>query len=156
MRMRMREVRFLQTVRQSVCMRVALLHNTSAGSEDHTDDELVQMIGRAGHEVVHVVDRASKLTAALQQSPCDLVAVAGDGTVGRAACELSDWGIPIGILPLRTANNTALSLGLSDRLKKLVKGWSDSARLPFDLALVDDGDVRQRFSEGVGWGLFAL
>ena len=38
-------------------MRVALLHNTSAGTEDHTDDELIRMIGRAGHEVVHVVSK---------------------------------------------------------------------------------------------------
>lgn len=138
-------------------MRVALLHNTSAGSEDHTDDELIKLIGRAGHEVVHVVNRSGALTAALQASPCDLVAVAGgDGTVGRAACELSDWGIPLGILPLGTANNTALTLGLSAaRMKKLIKSWDIGAKLPFDLALLDDGAVRQRFSEGVGWGLFA-
>jgi diacylglycerol kinase family enzyme len=137
-------------------MRVALLHNTSAGSEDHTDDDLVKMIGRAGHEVVHVVNRSSALTAALQASPCDLVAVAGgDGTVGRAACELSDWGIPLGILPLGTANNTALALGLSAaRMKKLIKNWGAGARLPFDLALLDDGAVRQRYSEAVGWGVF--
>lgn len=138
-------------------MRVALLHNTSSGSEDHTDDELIKLIGRAGHEVVHVVNRSGALTAALQASPCDLVAVAGgDGTVGRAACELSDWGIPLGILPLGTANNTALTLGLSAaRMKKLIKGWDIGAKLPFDLALLDDGAVRQRFSEGVGWGVFA-
>jgi diacylglycerol kinase (ATP) len=138
-------------------MRVALLHNTSAGSEDHTDDELVRMIGRAGHEVVHVVGGVSALTAALQKSPCDLVAVAGgDGTVGRAACELSDWGVPLGILPLGTANNTAMTLGLSARLKKLVKSWQSAARQPYDLAVVDDGTVRQCFSEAAGWGVFPL
>jgi diacylglycerol kinase family enzyme len=138
-------------------MRVALLHNTSAGSENHTDDELVRMIGRAGHDVVHVVGGVSALTAALQKSPCDLVAVAGgDGTVGRAACELSDWGVPLGILPLGTANNTAKTLGLSARLKKLVKSWESAARQPYDLAFVDDGAVRQRFSEAAGWGVFPL
>jgi diacylglycerol kinase (ATP) len=138
-------------------MRVALLHNTSAGSEDHTDEELVRMIGRAGHEVVHVVGGVRALTAALQKSPCDLVAVAGgDGTVGRAACELSDWGVPLGILPLGTANNTAKTLGLSARLKKLVKSWQSAARQPYDLAFVDDGAVRQRFSEAAGWGVFPL
>lgn len=137
-------------------MRVALLHNTSAGSEDHTDEELVQIIGRAGHEVVHVVNKASALTAALQERTCDLVVVAGgDGTVGRTACELSEWGIPLGILPLGTANNTASTLGLTARLKKLVKGWAAGTRQPFDLASLDDGTNRTCFSEGVGWGLFA-
>lgn len=138
-------------------MRVALLHNTAAGSEDHTDDELIRLIGRAGHEVVHVINRSGALTAALQESPCDLVAVAGgDGTVGRAACELSDWGIPLGILPLGTANNTALTLGITTAsMKKLIKSWGSGSKLPFDLAFLDDGAVRQRFSEGVGWGAFA-
>jgi diacylglycerol kinase family enzyme len=138
-------------------MRVALLHNTSAGSEDHTDDELVRMIGREGHEVVHVVDGVRALMEALQKSPCDLIAVAGgDGTVGRAACALSEWGVPLGILPLGTANNTANTLGISARLKKLVRSWQSAARQPFDLALLDDGVVRQRFSEGAGWGVFPL
>jgi diacylglycerol kinase family enzyme len=113
------------------------------------------MIGRAGHEVVHVVGGVSALTEALQKSPCDLIAVAGgDGTVGRAACELSDWGVPLGILPLGTANNTAMTLGLSVRLKKLVKSWQGAARQPYDLAFLDDGTVRQCFSEGIGWGVF--
>ena len=136
-------------------MRVALLHNTSAGKEDHTDDELVRIIGRAGHDVVHVVSGVSALTAALQKSPCDLVAVAGgDGTVGRAACELSEWGVPLGILPLGTANNTAMTLGMSARLKKLVKSWQSAVRQPYDLAFLDDGAVRQCFSEAAGWGVF--
>lgn len=138
-------------------MRVALLHNTSAGSEDHTDAELVKMLGRAGHEVVHVVNGVSALTEALQSKPCDLVVVAGgDGTVGRATCELSDWDIPIGILPLGTANNTALTLSLPKRLKKLARSWHVASRRPFDVGLLDDGVVRQRFSEAAGWGIFAI
>jgi diacylglycerol kinase (ATP) len=137
-------------------MRIALLHNSSAGSEDHTDAELVEMIDRAGHEVVHVVNKPGALTAALQQNWCDLVAIAGgDGTVGRTACELFEWGIPLGILPLGTANNTAHTLGLTARLKKLIKAWSAGARQPFDLATLDDGTNRTCFSEGIGWGVFA-
>ena len=73
-------------------MRVALLHNASAGSEDHSDAELSAVIRRAGHEVMHVTRRIGELTAALHSSPCDLVVIAGgDGTVGKAACELAGW-----------------------------------------------------------------
>ncbi len=63
-------------------MRVALLHNASAGSEDHDDAELSEVIRGAWHEVIHLVRRVGELTAALHEEPCDLVVVAGgDGTV---------------------------------------------------------------------------
>lgn len=136
-------------------MRVALLHNTSAGSEDHTDEELTDLIRGVGGKVVHVVSRISDLTEALHEQPCDLVVVAGgDGTVGRTACELSGWQVPLAILPLGTANNTARSLDLPLRLKKLAKSWSKAEKVPFDLGVLDDGVQRTRFAECVGWGAF--
>lgn len=136
-------------------MRVALLHNTSSGSEDHSDAELIAIIRRAGHEVEHVVGRVSDLTAALHETPCDLVVVAGgDGTVGRAACELPGWQVPLSILPLGTANNTARSLGMPARMRRLAKSWHAAAHVPFDLGVVSQGVLRQRFAEAVGWGVF--
>lgn len=137
-------------------MQVALLHNSSAGSEDHTDAELEARIEKANHEVVHLVKGVAGLKAALHERPCDLVVVAGgDGTVGRAACELSGWPVPIAVLPLGTANNTAHSLGLPMRVKQGIKSWAHAARVPYDLGLVDDGGQRVRFAECVGWGVFA-
>lgn len=136
-------------------MRVALLHNPSSGSEDHTDNEIIRDIRQAGHEVPHVSTTVGELTAALQQQPCDLILIAGgDGTVSRAACQLAGWHIPLSILPLGTANNTALSLAIPKRLKKLAKSWQTAHRLPFDLAVLDDGVVRQRYAEAAGWGVF--
>ena len=137
-------------------MRVALLHNSSAGEEDHTDAELTALLERAGHELVHVVSRVADLTAALQDRACDLVVVAGgDGTVGRTACQLSGWQLPIAILPLGTANNTARSLGLPTRVKKAVASWERAGRVAFDLGLLDDGVERLLFAECIGWGVFA-
>lgn len=137
-------------------MRVALLHNTSSGSEDHTDEELSELMGRVGLKVVHIVRRVSELTEALHEHPCDLVVVAGgDGTVGRTACELSGWPVPIAIVPLGTANNTARSLELPLRVKKLIKSLKNAAKVPFDLGLLDDGALCMRFAECVGWGVFA-
>jgi diacylglycerol kinase (ATP) len=137
-------------------MRVALLHNTAAGREDHDDDELTDLIRAAGGKVVHCVSRLSDLTAALHEAPCDVVVVAGgDGTVGKTACELAGWGVPLAILPLGTANNTARSLGLPRSLKRLVKTWRYAREIPFDLGLVDDGALRTRFAECLGWGVFA-
>jgi diacylglycerol kinase (ATP) len=137
-------------------MRVALLHNPTAGGEDHTEAELTDLVTRNGHEVVHVVTRVSELTAALHRAPCDLVVVAGgDGTVGRAACELAGWRVPLSIFALGTANNTARSLNLPVAHKQVARSWNGGARVPFDLGVVGDGTVRRRFAEAVGWGVFA-
>jgi len=136
-------------------MRVTLLHNSSAGSEDHTDEDLVETIRRAGHEVNGVVSNLDELTATLRSCESDLVAVAGgDGTVGRAACELAGGRVPLAILPLGTANNTALTLGIRGKLIELVSAWSRSQAVGFDLGTVTSADVRMRFSEAVGWGVF--
>jgi diacylglycerol kinase (ATP) len=137
-------------------VRAALVHNTSAGSEDHTDQELVKEIRRAGHEVVHMASKVDHhLLADLQREPCDVVVVAGgDGTVSRAACELCEWEVPLAILPLGTANNTALSLGLCEPIEQLIGRWSQARVMPFDLVSWDDGSVRQLLSESLGWGVF--
>jgi diacylglycerol kinase family enzyme len=104
---------------------------------------------------VHAVHQVSDLTEALQDQPCDLVVVAGgDGTVGRAACELSGWNVPLSIFPFGTANNTALSLDLSTDPERAARGWQGDRSMPFDLGLVGDGFVRRRFAEAVGWGVF--
>ncbi|MFZ5890695.1 MAG: diacylglycerol/lipid kinase family protein [Myxococcota bacterium] len=132
-----------------------LLHNDSAGSEDHTDEQLVRGLRRGGHRVVAVVESIDRLTAELQKQECDLVAIAGgDGTVGRTASELAGWGVPLAILPLGTANNTARCLGVSRKLREAVADWSRSRPRRFDLAFLSDGAVRLRFSEAAGWGLF--
>lgn len=137
-------------------MHVALFHNSSAGAEDHTDAELTRLLEKAGHRVVHVVKHVNDLKEALQDEPCELVVVAGgDGTVGRTACELSGWEVPIAILPLGTANNTACSIGVPLQIKRAIKRWEGASRLPFDLGLVDDGAERVRFAECLGWGVFA-
>jgi diacylglycerol kinase (ATP) len=136
-------------------MRVALLHNASAGREDHDERKLREVIREAGHEVVHRVRHVRDLTAALHEKPCDLVVVAGgDGTVGRAACALSGWKVPISILPVGTANNTAHCLEMSTDHERAAQGWHRGRPAPFDIGLVSDGFVRQRFAEAIGWGVF--
>lgn len=136
-------------------MRVALLHNSSAGGEDHSLEDLTQAIRAAGHDLRSVVEHVADLTAALHRDPCELVVVAGgDGTVGRAACALAGWQVPLSIIALGTANNTARSLGLPAAAKKVARAWSNAQQVDLDLGLLGDGVLRHRFSEAAGWGVF--
>ena len=139
-------------------MRVTLLHNESAGSEDHAREDLAAALQRAGHHLVDVATRVEDLVATIDRTPCDLVVIAGgDGTVSRAACTLAGRQVPLGILPLGTANNTAKSLGLPSGepdLDALIAGWEDGSFRDLDLATLQEGDRIEPFSECVGWGIF--
>ena len=92
-------------------MRITLLHNKSAGSENHAADDIADALSRAGHELIEVISGLEELISSVRARPCDAIAIAGgDGTVGRAACALAGCGIPLAILPLGTANDTAAAL----------------------------------------------
>lgn len=136
-------------------MRVTLLHNKSAGSENHAADELETAVEAAGHEIVDTVSSQEQLISSIRERPCDLIAIAGgDGTVSRAACALAGCRVPLAILPLGTANNTALSLGFQGDVEELVQRWASGRLAPFDLATLSAGDTLAPFSEAVGWGIF--
>ncbi len=136
-------------------MKVVLVHNPASGSEKHTDRKLIKLLRRAGHQVVRSVDDPRKLPPILLETACDAVLVAGgDGTVGRAACAIADFSVPLAILPLGTANNTAATLGIELELQNALRRLSSGRVVAFDVALLDDGNVRQRFCEAVGWGVF--
>ena len=138
-------------------MRVTVLHNRSAGSEDHAEHEIEASIRRAGHEIVDIASNLDDLLATLSKSRPDLIVIAGgDGTVSRAACALAGRDVPRAILPLGTANNTALSLGAKGDMDMdaLVAGWAHGTHRRFDLATVVESDELAPFSEAVGWGIF--
>src|SRR5688572_15812258 len=139
-------------------MRVAVFHNKSAGSKNHTADEIESALRAASYEIVAVVSDADALLATVHSEPCDLVVVAGgDGTVSDAACMLAGVGIPHAILALGTANNTALTLGMplgvEDELESVVKSWKSGTLRSFDLATYEGAGQVARFSEAMGWGL---
>jgi diacylglycerol kinase family enzyme len=135
-------------------MRVVLMHNASAGKEDHSARQLIDEIRRAGHHVVSRVGRRKELAEALE-APCDLVVVAGgDGTVGKAARILAGRTTPMAIVPLGTANNVARSLGIGGDLAEQVAGWHRSETIGYDVATAATEDDEAQFIEAFGYGAF--
>lgn len=135
-------------------MRVVLMHNPSAGREDHRAEDIEGAIRRAGHRLVASVTKRRQLARALR-GRCDLVAVAGgDGTVGKAVGVLEGKGIPFTILALGTANNLAHTLGLEGPVEARIAGWTGDVRRDLDVArAVLDGRA-VGFFEAVGFGVF--
>ena len=136
-------------------MRVLLIHNANAGTVEDDANELIGCISDAGHELDYCATRAAWLEG-LDRSP-DLVAVmGGDGTVAQVAREMGGRSIPIGLLPMGTANNIATSLGLTGMaFPDLIAGWAQASRQSFDVGVAGGPWGTFRFLESVGAGLLS-
>ena len=136
-------------------MKVTLIHNPDAGSDDQTSEDPAELIRRAGHELVYQSSKDSHWKSALDR-PADLISVAGgDGIVGTVAELMIGRGTPIAVLPLGTANNIAKTLNLMDfSLAQLINGWGAAPRQKFDAGVANGPWGSARFVEGLGIGLF--
>jgi diacylglycerol kinase (ATP) len=136
-------------------MRTILVHNTGAGDGHYDKDALLSLIRRHGHDVAYFAAGADWKPAA--QPPVELVVAAGgDGTVADVARHLAGGSIPIGVLPLGTANNVASALGIAGRpIPELVSSWASAERRTFDAGRAILQGQTFRFIESVGVGLVA-
>ena len=138
-------------------MKILLVHNPGSGSAERADRAaLERLIRGAGHEPDYCSCRDEDWRSAVRQ-PYDVVAVAGgDGTVTRVAKAMTGSRTPIGVLPLGTANNVAMTLGAAGvPMEELVAHWQNASRLRCDVGLVKAPWGSARFIEGIGAGLFA-
>ena len=131
-------------------MRALLIHNPTAGVNTHQKDSIIAAPPLAHFDVVYVSTRDANV--ALRNAP-DLVVVAGgDGTVGYVFTHLSDRSVPIGVVPLGSANNIARSLGIAGTPQELAEQWRmDNVRL-FYLIAVDGLEDEYLCAEGFGVG----
>jgi diacylglycerol kinase (ATP) len=134
--------------------RATLIHNATAGDGRPSGGELRELARRNGYEPRYATTEED-IDAALQD-PGDLVVVAGgDGTVGEVAYRLLGSDVPITILPVGTANNLALSLGIDGPIDRLVAAWRDGVVRPLNLGLVRGPWGERPMVESCGLGVFA-
>ena len=138
-------------------MRVALIHNPTAGSGDHSGEALTARLRAAGHDAIYASTVADSLTAALNEAPDVVVVAGGDGTVAAVARLLAASGrnIPLAMLPMGTANNIAGVFGIVDDPAAMAEGLATAERRRFDVGLVRAPWGTSRFVESAGVGVFA-
>jgi diacylglycerol kinase family enzyme len=133
-------------------VRLALVHNPTAGHGVYTAGDLVRLLRTHGTVDVFGRDRDA-LHRAIAARPDVLVVAGGDGTVARAAIALRDLPIPLYILPTGTANNVARAVGSDGPISVLATHVSDAvhpARL--DVGRIIGDDREQYFVEAAGIG----
>lgn len=133
---------------------VGVVHNTAAGDASPPRDLLLRMLSEAGYQPRYrATDQAWQ---ELLQSPTELVvAVGGDGTVGKVARELLGRALPFAILPVGTANNVAKTLGTTGDARTVVAAWRTSRPRPFDVWSIAGAGDRATFIESAGGGFLA-
>ena len=88
--------------------------------------------------------------------PGDLVVVAGgDGSVRAVATRVAGQGVPIAVLPMGTANNIALALGLPVDPLAIIAGLKRPHPRRYDLGFIEAPWGQDYFVEAAGFGLFA-
>jgi diacylglycerol kinase (ATP) len=137
-------------------VRVTLIHNPTAGDEQHGAEALQSLLSAAGHDVAYRSVKESGWKDALDD-PGDLVVVAGgDGTVRKVFKKLAGSGVRATLLPVGSANNVARTLGLDGvEIARLVERWPDANVVRFHLGETSAPWGESRFVESSGGGAFA-
>ena len=136
-------------------MRLTLIHNAEAGDAQPSGEELIALARDYGHRVRYQ-DAHAKEFARVLDEPADLVLVAGgDGTVAKVAKRLVGRDVPLAMLPLGTANNIALTLGIRGSAREILEGLSKSTTKPMDVARATAPWGSACFVESAGTGFFA-
>ena len=96
--------------------RALLIVNTHARRGAGATDQVSEALSQAGLHVVHrhctsSGEIAPLIRAAASEIDCVVIG-GGDGTLNAAAPALRDTHLPLGIIPLGTANDLALTLGI--------------------------------------------
>lgn len=137
---------------------VKLLHNPTAGEEDHTRKELTPLIEAAGWECRYSSTK-EKGWDKIEPDTDFIVVAGGDGTIRKAALTLlkrkfSDKPLPIAILPLGTANNIARSLGIGGSNEEIIRSWQAGIVKKYDIGRVEGLSEPVFALEGFGYGIF--
>lgn len=135
-------------------MRLALVHNESAGHELYETRHLVGLLRDAGHDVEAFDNEDGTVDDAIRIGADVVVAAGGDGTVAKVAIAMHK-ALARGalyILPLGTSNNIARTLGIGHTVPQLIESLPRARSSRFDIGVVTAPWGRKHFVEAAGFG----
>jgi diacylglycerol kinase (ATP) len=139
-------------------MRVAVVHNPTAGNGSVSGEAIRDAIASAGHDVVSYTSTKQSSWTEDVGNDVDLVVVAGgDGTVRKVFVTMAGSGQAVTVLALGTCNNVARTLGFPTASPLSAIGmWPDEMTpLRYHLPRVTSGGFEDCCIEGAGAGIFA-
>ena len=133
-----------------------LIHNPTAGDEEHSRKKLVKLIESFGYEVDYYNTDLPGWNRFLKRNAEKIFVAGGDGTVQAVAAELLKASphfrqTPVQILPMGTANNIATTLKLEVNDEKISNKEKTTG---FDTGKIKGVKDVDFFIEGIGFGIF--
>jgi diacylglycerol kinase (ATP) len=134
-------------------MRALLVCSPSAGNDGPSQEDLISTFRWHGIQSSCCLISEAEIADAIQGGIDVVVAVGGDGTVSSLLTQLTEWNIPVAVVPQGTANNIARSLGIHASTTHVAAGLREASRKQIDIGVAIGAWGRHRFVEGVGIGL---
>lgn len=136
-------------------LKAHLLHNPSAGDEDHSEKDLLKVIQSHGFTCRYSSTKKN-IWKDIEDDTDFLIIAGGDGTIRKIAREILDSGKikPIAILPKGTANNIAKTLNISGTNEEIIESWKEKRLKKFSIGSISNFPASDFFLEGLGYGLF--
>ena len=142
-------------------MRAKLIFNPSAGAARASPVEIVDVI----HEMqtwklvpeAYLVEPGCDLPGVVQDALAQgirmFVVCGGDGTISAVARTLAGTNATLGIIPIGTQNNTALSLGIPADIPAAIAILRTGRRIKVDVGMATCGNINTPFLEVCSVGL---
>jgi diacylglycerol kinase (ATP) len=149
---------FIDTLRVNFFMKIiTLLHNPTAGNEDHDKEELISLMEKNGFECQY--SSMKKDWKDIDEKVDFIVAAGGDGTIRKITKQLLDRKLsektwPIALLPLGTANNIAQTLDIGGSTEEIIQSWHHTQITAFDVGRICGLSGTDFFLESLGYGMF--
>lgn len=137
--------------------KIQLVHNPTAGAEEHEAEHLLEMLQAAGYHCNYSSSK-KKILKKIAPDIKYIVVAGGDGTVRKTVLEMLDKKLkykrPVAILPLGTANNIASSLAIEENLRLNADTWKNEKLQKLDVGIARTRKDKEHFIESFGFGLF--
>jgi len=135
-----------------------ILHNPTAGSQDQSKHELIELIESNGLECGYSSTKDIKWKK-VDPDTDFLVVAGGDGTVRQVAVELLQKErfkkkLPVLLLPTGTANNISKSLDIAGHEAEICAILDNKRVKKYDVGVVEGLKKRMIFLESFGYGVF--
>jgi diacylglycerol kinase (ATP) len=142
-------------------MKAKLIFNPGAGSLGESPIQLMDVV----HEMLawklvpetYLVEPGCDLPGAVQDALAQgirmFVVCGGDGTISGVAGMLAGTGATLGIIPIGTQNNTALSLGIPTDIPSAIAILRTGRRIKVDVGMAACGSTNTPFLEVCSVGL---